>query len=455
MSLKKYIGPLDFYKKSASIALPLMFQQVLAGAMGIVDTVMVSWIGMVTAVGTATQVDMLSGMINYGITGGTSMFSAQFYGAKNYTNLKKSFGMSLILTFLNGLLWFIIASVFGREIMSFYIKDAQTVEYALKYLNITKYYLILNGVNFTFVYTYRSIKKSSLTLKISIVSMLINAVLNYMLIYGIGIFPKMGVEGAALATVISVIISTLFYFIHSKVTKQPFIGTFKENFFIEKEFFLTIFKKIVPLVINETLFGFGGTLFIKAFGQLGKTSMDAYYVSLQISNLFMFAIYGYGSAVQVLLGNTLGEGRIDQAIEESNYHFGLSAILSIILVIGLLLFSKPLVTLFALKDPIANALATSLMYVFAIKLSMRLFNFVIFCILRSGGDASIIQFLDSGMVWMVGLPLAFISVNILGISSIVIVLLITQLEQLVRLVFGLKRVFTYIWAKDLTTLVSK
>ena len=90
MSLKKYIGPLDFYKKSASIALPLMFQQVLAGAMGIVDTVMVSWIGMVTAVGTATQVDMLSGMINYGITGGTSMFSAQFYGAKNYTNLKKS-----------------------------------------------------------------------------------------------------------------------------------------------------------------------------------------------------------------------------------------------------------------------------------------------------------------------------------------------------------------------------
>ena len=183
--------------------------------------------------------------------------------------------------------------------------------------------------------------------------------------------------------------------------------------------------------------------------------MDAYYVSLQISNLFMFAIYGYGSAVQVLLGNTLGEGRIDQAIEESNYHFGLSAILSIILVIGLLLFSKPLVTLFALKDPIANALATSLMYVFAIKLSMRLFNFVIFCILRSGGDASIIQFLDSGMVWMVGLPLAFISVNILGISSIVIVLLITQLEQLVRLVFGLKRVFTYIWAKDLTTLVSK
>ncbi len=94
-----------------------------------------------------------------------------------------------------------------------------------------------------------------------------------------------------------------------------------------------------------------------------------------------------------------------------------------------------------------------MMYVFAIKISMRLFNFIIFSILRSGGDTKIIQFLDSGLLYIVGLTLAFGCVNILHINDIVLVLLITQLEQLVRMIFGLKRVSANIWAKDLTTTV--
>ncbi|NLC95960.1 MAG: MATE family efflux transporter [Erysipelotrichaceae bacterium] len=455
MDLKKYIGNKEFYKKTTKMALPLMFQQVLSGAMGIVDTVMVSWIGMVSAVGTAAQVDVLSSMIGYGIIGGTSMFSAQFYGAKDYKNLKRTFGLSILLTTINGLFWFIIASFFGEFLMKFYINEPVIVENAVKYLNITKYYLILNGINFAFSATYRSMKKSSFTLKVGVATMLLNTILNYVLIYGIGIFPKMGVEGAALGTVIATLVSVAIFASHAIYTKQPFIGSFKETFHFEKEFVITITKKIIPLMINEGFFGLGSTLFIKAFGQLGKTSMDAYYVSLQISNLFMFAIYGYGSAVQSLLGNILGAKKIDQAIEESNYHFGLSFVMALVLMLFMALFSKPLVRLFNLSDPVTNSLAVSLLYVFTVKLSMRLYNFVIFSILRSGGDANIIQFLDSGIVWLVGLPLAFFSVNVLNLDNIVIVLLITQLEQLVRLIFGMKRIFTYIWAKDLTVLVSK
>lgn len=205
MNLKKYIGNKKFYKKSASMALPLMFQQVLAGAMGIVDTIMVSWIGMVSAVGTASQIDILSGMINYGIIGGTSMFSAQFYGANDYKNLRRTFGLSVVLAFINGFFWFLVASFFGSLIMKFYIDDSIIIENALQYLNISKFYLIISGINFAFAATYRSMKQSSLTLKISFSSMLINTVLNYLLIYGVGPFPKLGVQGAAIATVIAML----------------------------------------------------------------------------------------------------------------------------------------------------------------------------------------------------------------------------------------------------------
>ena len=145
---------------------------------------------------------------------------------------------------------------------------------------------------------------------------------------------------------------------------------------------------------------------------------------------------------------------IEEAKEECDTHIGLAFILSCILVIVLVLFAKPMVALFALTDPATEALAVTIVRVFAVKASMRLYNFMIFCILRSGGDARVIQFLDSGMEWLVGLPCAFICVLVFRMDNIALVLLITQLEQLVRLVLGMKRVRSYKWANDLTKLVS-
>ncbi|MFV0551334.1 MAG: MATE family efflux transporter [Anaerorhabdus sp.] len=452
--LKKYFGPKDFYKKTAKIAVPLSLQNLLSSCMGIIDTLMVSWIGMVTAVGTAAQIDTLCSMIAYGSIGGTSMFSSQFYGAKDFKNLKKTFGLSIILASINALFWFSIATFLGYQILMFYMPDANIVAYSLKYLNITRFGLVLGSINFAFSYMYRSIQNAGVSLKVSILVMICNIVMNSCFIFGIGFFPKMGVEGAALGTVIAQCLGLIVYVIHAIKTKQPFFGTFREMFVIEKEFALPILRKVVPLIFNETLFGVGSTLFIKAFGQLGKDSMDAYYVGNQIYNTFLFIVYGYGNAISVLLGVRLGSGEMDEAKREANYHLGLSLILSIILVVGMILFANPMVAIFGLTNPLISLLAIQIVWVFAVKVSMRLFNFIIFSILRAGGESKVIQLLDSGILWVIGLPSAFICVNLLHMNSIVIVLLITQVEQLVRLGFGILCVKSESWAKDLTVLVD-
>ena len=86
----KYIGDRGFYERTAHTAVPLALNSALQSTMSTVDTLMVSWIGMVSAVGTASQINTLSGMINYGIVGGIGMFAAQFFGAEDYRNLKKT-----------------------------------------------------------------------------------------------------------------------------------------------------------------------------------------------------------------------------------------------------------------------------------------------------------------------------------------------------------------------------
>ena len=137
--------------------------------------------------------------------------------------------------------------------------------------------------------------------------MLVNAGLNYALIFGVGPFPEMGVQGAALGTVLAQCFAVAVYTIHGFITKQPFLGSFTEMF----SFVMPILRKIAPLIFNETLFGFGSTLFVKAFGVLGTQAMDAYYVGNQISNVFLFVVYGYGNAISVLLGGILGHSGQD------------------------------------------------------------------------------------------------------------------------------------------------
>ena len=182
--------------------------------------------------------------------------------------------------------------------------------------------------------------------------------------------------------------------------------------------------------------------------------MDAYYVGNQIYNLLTFVIYGYGNAVQILLGKRLGAGEIIEAQKESNYHIGLAGVISIFLVSFLLIFGKPMISLFGLESEISKTLAVGIVYVLALKASMRLYNYMIFCILRSGGDSKIITILDSGLQWAIGIPLAFISVNILNLTSITLVLLVTQTEQLIRVILGMIRVKSYRWANNLTKVVG-
>lgn len=450
---EKYFADRDFYKRTAAIAVPLALSNALQSCMSMIDTLMVSWIGMVSAVGTAAQVDTLSMMIAYGCIGGTGMFAAQFYGAGDEHNLKRCLGLSLTLVLTNALFWWCLATFFGRQILGFYMNDPLIIENGLEYLRIAKWSLMLGAFSFAFSNMYRSTQQPSVALRISVVGGLSNVLFNWLLIFGVGPFPELGIAGAALGTVTAQCITASAYVIHAIATKQKFVGPLNEMFALDKEFVRPILRRIFPLILNESFFGVGQTLFIKAFGQLGKDQMDAYYAGNQIFNLMTFVIYGYGSSVQILLGSELGKGNIEKAREECNYHIGLASVISVVLVSALVIFAGPLVSFFRLQGE-TERLAVMIVYVFAVKASMRLFNFMIFCILRSGGDARIIQFLDSGLEWLVGLPCAFFCVNVLHMDNIALVLLITQLEQLVRFIFGMRRVRSYKWANDLTKLVE-
>jgi putative MATE family efflux protein len=448
--MKKFFAPFSFYKKAGSIAVPLALQSILSSSMGIVDSLMVSWIGMVSAVGTATQIDTLAITVVFGAVSGTGIFCAQFFGAKDYKNLKRSFGLSLVLSFAIGLFFMLVSFFFGSQIIKFYLNDSDVIKYGGMYLNILKYSFIPTAISFAFSYVYRAIHNTKVPLFISIVTMIIAVALKYLLIFGNFGFPNLGVEGAAYSTIIAQCIGLVIHIIYAIKTNQPFIGSIKEIFGFDTKFIKSIMKRISPLIFNELMFGFGSTLFIKAFGSLGTNSMEAYYVGSKISEIFFFVVMGISNATAVMVGNTLGSGDIEKAKEDGNYFIGMAGVLAIISTISIILFAGPMVSVFGLKDPAVFLNAVNIVRVFSIRISLRLFIVIVFASLRAGGDSKILTFLDSGIMWSIGLPLAFFAVNTLKIQEISLVFLFIQLEQLVRVTLGLIRYNSGKWAVNLT-----
>lgn len=451
--IKYFGGSSRFYKKVASIGIPGALQQLLQSACGIIDSLMVSWIGHVTSVGTAAQVDLMMSTISYGINCGTGMFASQFYGAKEYDKLKQCFGLKLILMIMNALFWMILSLFLGKMILQFYINDPFVIENGNKYLQIVCLSFIPASISYSFSYMYRGIHKAFIPFLMSCYTMLCNLGLNYLLIFGVFGFPKMGVVGAAYGTLIAQITTMLFYVIYAYMKKEVFVGRLTQMFSLNKEFIIPILKKTFPLVCNELLFSFGNTLFVKAFGSLGKDSMDAYFVGNKIAEMFYFLVWGISDATTIILGTTLGSGNRKQALKEGNYFVGIGIILSVILSIMIIVSAPMLVGIFQLEKALVVMSAIWIVQAFALKISLRLFNTLVFASMRAGGESKVLMILDSGITWAVGIPLAFLCVNVFGIKEIAIVFLIVQIEALVRVIIGMRLFKQGNWANNLTKLV--
>lgn len=452
--VKYFGGDKAFYKKVAKLGVPGALQHLLQSTCGIVDSLMVSWIGHVSSVGTAAQIDMIASTISYGINTGCSMFTSQFFGAKDYAAIKKCFGLDLILLFINALFWMGLCIFCGEALMRFYIRDPFIVENATKYLQIVCYSYVPACLGYGFAYMYRSTHKAHVPFLMSTITMLLNLAFNYVLIFGKFGFPELGLIGAAYGTLIAQCTTLVLYVGYSYYSKAIFIGSFHEMFSFDVKFAKPILKKTYPLIFNELLFSFGNTLFIKAFGSLGKDAMDAYFVGNKISEIFYFIVWGLCDATTIILGTTLGEGNREKALKQGNYFIGIGIVVSVILVSAIGLGAYPLVMIFQLKKASVVQSAVWIVQAFAVKVALRLFNSLVFSSMRAGGESKLLMFLDSGITWAVGIPMAFILVNVVGMTQIALVFLFVQIEALVRVIIGMRLFRQERWANNLVHLVK-
>lgn len=443
--MKKYIGDRDFYARVLRVALPCALSQLLLSCNSIIDSIMVSSIGMVTAVGNATNVLNLHNYIMWGIEAGVCLFAAQFFGAKQYKNMAKTQGLCLMLCLINAAFWILAVFLFGEKILLFYLDDRRLLPYSYCYLKWVVLSFIPLSITISFKVMFQGMHKTRITFLESLCFVLTNIIIKYIFIYVL----DLGIEGAGIASLLIEILCCIGFSFYSIKTKPIFLYSLKEMFDFDLEFIEVVVKTILPIALNETLFGFGQSLFNKAYGILGTNSMEAVYISNDIISLILFITWGYGEAVTILVGTNLGRGRIELAKEESKYHLGLAFVVGTVLGLSLIFGSDSILHFYNVSNINIYNLCKSLLCVYSIKAFLRTFNYVMFCTLKAGGDSKIYNLLDSGIMYTVGIPIAFICIYA-GIKDIVLVVLLCQIEQLVRFVVTIKRYNSYKWTNNLT-----
>lgn len=456
MKLKKYICDLPFLKMVCAIAAPIILQQIVETLVGLADSMMVSGYSEfgVSAVQIGSQWENIATMFSFGICSGVGIYTAQFYGSKDYHNLRKSFGTMIMLSVGVAVPFILAALVVPKVICGFYISDPSIIEYGSGYLVITSISYIFVMISFSFNYTYRCMSKTKVTMVISSITVLLNCLFNYLLIFGSFGFPELGIVGAAYGTLISRAIGSILYIIYSVKTKQVFLGHFSEMFKPDITFLKPVITRITPTVANEGLFGFGQSLFFKVFGMIGVHAVTSVAIADRISNLFFMVIWAIVSAVQSIIGNTLGSNDLKQAKVYADYFMGLGVVVSLVLGVLMVITSPYLIDmLYANESNVVKEAATYILYAYSIKICLRLFNAVIFGFLRAGGDTKVLAMLDSLILYLVGLPLAFLCVGVFKLD-IVPTIIIIQLEQVIRIILAFKRYLSGKWLQNVTADVA-
>jgi len=437
----------SFIEKIIKIGLPIAMQNFVLTSLNLVDNIMIGSRGEVAfaAVSLSNRLYFVLLITIFGVLSGMGIFTSQYWGIKDTKNIKKIVGMGLSVAFVISASVTLLAFFFPTQILSIFSKEPDLLLKGASYLKIACFSYVPLALGYVFTFNSRSIHKAKLPMIASIIALSLNTILNYILINGKLGFPVLGVKGAAIATVISRTLEAIILIVIIFNTKNhPLKGTLKEYFSFSSKMFKKVINKTIPVIINEASWAIGMSIYFIAYGALGSKAIASIQVALTISDLFWAFLIGFGSAVSVIIGNYLGANKIEKAAAIAKKAIVFNIIATIILAFIYLLTGGFVASIFNFDQAtIKNSIKTII--VSAIYMPIRGMNFLLIIgILRSGGDTKFCMITDLITIYLIGIPLAFISVYLFKLP-VHIILSIVYFEEVVKTTILLYRYKSKKW----------
>ena len=459
--LKKFIGSKAFYASVVALILPMMVQQGITQFVNLLDNVMVGRLGTqpMSGVAIVNQIVFIFNLTIFGGLSGASIFGAQFFGKGDMEGVRSTFRFRLLFGAVVVVLGMAVFLTWGEDLFSLYLDEnastpaelAATLNYAKDYTAI----IIWGFFPFMIVQCYSSVLRDAGEtvgpMVSSMIAIFVNLIGNYLLIYGSFGFPKLGVAGAALATVIArwSEMTYLVFYAHRRKKKFTFLQGAYRSFRIPLPLVRQIAVTGTPLLLNEVFWSIGTAMVSMCYATRGLTAVAATNINSTVWNLFAIVMAAMGNAIGILSGQLLGAGDIQGAKDTVRKLLFFSVAVNL-LIGGAIVAVSPLIPFIYNTEAVVRQTATHLLMISGSFLPLSAFTQGSYFTIRSGGKTFITFLFDCVYTWVVCLPIVFLLSSFTSLP-LEWVFLCVQAADILKAVIGAVMLKSGIWANNMVS----
>lgn len=458
--IKSFFGDRAFYRHVLAIAIPIMIQNGITNFVSLLDNIMVGQVGTVqmNGVAIANQLIFVFNLCIFGAVSGAGIFTAQYYGSGDHEGVRHTFRYKLISTTLLTVVISVVFVIFGKDLIGMFLQGEGepqaaelSLEYGYEYLLLMLIGIFPFAISNTYSSTLRESGQTVVPMVGGVCAVVVNLALNYILIFGKFGAPQMGVAGAAVATVISRYVELLIVagWTHCHKQQQPFIEGVYRTLHIPSKLAKRLFVKGTPLLINEFLWSLGVTTMNQCYSTCGQDVVSAQNIATTLNNLAGVVYMALGVSVGIIVGQMLGEGISEQEVRQTDKKLITTSVLSCFVFAALMASVSGVFPLIYNTTDSVRGIATNLICICAVVMPFNAFSHAAYFTIRSGGQTGITFLLDSGYMWVVNVPLAFLLSRFTGLG-ILPLYSICQVAEMLKCAVGGYLLKRGLWIKNLT-----
>ena len=436
-----------FYKKMFSLAIPIALQQLLTSCAQLVDTAMTVGLGNVStaAIGVAGRWGFLLNLALFGISSGTATMTAQFWGINNRRSIRHSYGIGLILSLAVGALYTVSVLAIPEQMMRVFTSEEEVIAAGVQYLQAVAPYGIFVAISLVTSTVMRSTEDVHTPLACSIASVATNTVLNYILIYGKLGFPALKLRGAAIATVIGMVVQAVLLFVIGNAKKNIIHAPIGEFFKKDIEFFKKFLRVCAPIMLNELLWGVGTNVYAMVYARQGSENYAAYTIFSSIEQIAFVFFVGICHACSIMTG------KADEAYSMGKRFIKLVPLLGVLTGVAIIFLRNPLLRILPIETEGARQMTSTLLLIYSLWIGVRNISYVcVVGIFRAGGDTKIGMFLDIGALFLLSIPIVTTLGFLTDVPFYVLIIAMYIAEDTPKSALCLIRFKSRKWIKQLT-----
>lgn len=440
------------------VAVPIIIQNGITNFVSLLDNIMVGRVGteQMSGIAIVNQLLLVFNLAIFGAISGAGIFGAQFFGCGNHKGVRQTFRFKLYICAAIVLLGVLIFLCGGERLILLYLHGEgneaaleATLGFGRQYLLVMLIGLLPFTVEEIYASTLRECGETKLPMIAGVVAVCVNLVLNYLLIFGKLGFPKLGVVGAAAATVVSryVQAAIIILWTHTHADRMPFIVGVYREWKIPGQLAGNIIAKGMPLMVNEILWAAGTAALNQCYSMRGLEAVAALNISSTISNLFNIVFMAMGSAISIIVGQLLGAGKMEEARDTDTKLIAFS-VFSCLVLGGIMFLASPFFPRLYNTTDTVRTLAMRLLQVATCCMPIWAFMHSTYFTLRTGGKTIVTFLFDSVFLWAVTTPVAFVLSRYTGLP-IIPLYLSCQLLDLIKCAIGFVLVKKGVWVNNI------